>query len=204
MSRSIIFLLLTLTFAVLLTSCAGITSVSDLLENEQPESETTPQVQNQGQVEVVVVEPTPTSTPRSEDAVPPILFVSNRGAAGTLDIYQVNVDGSGLFRLTNDPGDESDPTWSTDRREIAFASDRDGINQIYLLSIEDMKVTQLTNHPQGAVSPTWSPDGLQIAFAEQVPESSSILLVNSHFQPWLKIWLKNGIFSPTKWMRRSW
>ena len=166
--------------AALLVGCAELSSVSALLNDGESESEFEPEVQNQGQVEVVVVQPTPTTTSRSEETIPPILFTSSRGATGTLDIYQVNADGSGLLRLTNDPANESDPSWSPDRQEIAFASDRSGVNQIYLLSIEDMKVTQLTNHPLGAVSPTWSPDGSQIAFAEQDPESSAILLINIH------------------------
>jgi TolB protein len=39
-----------------------------------------------------------------------IAFWSNR--AGNKDIYAINVDGSGLINLTNDPGEDENPSWS--------------------------------------------------------------------------------------------
>ena len=138
-----------------LTGCSGISSVLGLLEPEPEAPDATPVAQQPDQVEVVVVEPTPTAVPASRDAVGSLLFVSDRGAEGTTDIYQINADGSGLVRLTDDPANDSAPRWSPDRQRIAFASDRTGISQIYLLSTSDRSVVQLTDHPSGAVSPTW-------------------------------------------------
>jgi Tol biopolymer transport system component len=45
---------------------------------------------------------------------------------GNWEVYIVNVDGSGLRRLTSDPGNDGLPTWSPDGRTLAFVSDRSG------------------------------------------------------------------------------
>jgi Tol biopolymer transport system component len=173
------FLWLAPFLALFLVGCSELSAVSELLEPTPEAADPTPKAQPTVQFEVVLVDPTPTALAAVGVDVPPILFVSNRGATGTTDIYQINADGSGLIRLTDDPANESDPLWSPDRRRIAFASDRTGTSQIYLLSIEDFSVAQLTDHPGGAVSPTWSPDGGQIAFVEPDPEGRTILIIES-------------------------
>jgi hypothetical protein len=53
-----------------------------------------------------------------------IVFMSFRD--GNWEVYIVNVDGSGLRRLTSDPGNDGLPTWSPDGRTLAFVSDRSG------------------------------------------------------------------------------
>jgi dipeptidyl aminopeptidase/acylaminoacyl peptidase len=53
-----------------------------------------------------------------------VVFMSRR--EGNWDIYVINVDGSGLQRLTNDPSEDGLPTWSPDGNAIAFVSNRGG------------------------------------------------------------------------------
>src|SRR5215210_3130702 len=43
---------------------------------------------------------------------------------GDENIYSVQPDGSGLMRLTADPGADDDAAWSPNGRRIAFASNR--------------------------------------------------------------------------------
>ena len=50
--------------------------------------------------------------------------MSNR--EGNWEIYVVNVDGSGLRRLTNNAANDGLPTWAPDGRAIAFVSDQEG------------------------------------------------------------------------------
>jgi TolB protein len=53
-----------------------------------------------------------------------IAFMSRRD--GNWEVYLVNVDGSDLQRLTDNPANDGLPTWSPDGRVIAFASNRGG------------------------------------------------------------------------------
>ena len=81
------------------------------------------------------------------------------------DIAVINVDGSGLQRLTTSHGEY--PAWSPDGTRIAFASARDGNYEIYLMNADGTAQTRLTNDPAYDMSPVWSPDGTQIAFDTQ-------------------------------------
>ncbi len=52
------------------------------------------------------------------------------------DIYVMNPDGSSVKRLTDDPGNDIEPTWSPDGKYIAFASDRSGPLEVYVMNAD--------------------------------------------------------------------
>ncbi len=60
-----------------------------------------------------------------------VAFMSNRD--GNWEIYSVNMDGSGLKRLTNNSANDGLPTWSPDGRSIAFVSSRGGAWAIWVM-----------------------------------------------------------------------
>lgn len=93
-----------------------------------------------------------------------LAFVSERD--GNSEIYVVNVDGTGLLRLTHDPGLDVDPAWSPDGKRIAFASDRAGSWDIYVMDADGSNVVRRTQSGLNS-SPAWSPDGKKIAFSSQ-------------------------------------
>jgi TolB protein len=47
----------------------------------------------------------------------------------------MNIDGSGVVRLTRDPSDDNTPRWSPDGRSIIFSSDRGGKTGVYTITL---------------------------------------------------------------------
>jgi Tol biopolymer transport system component len=81
------------------------------------------------------------------------------------EIYTINIDGSGLARLTDNDARDADPSWSPDGSQIVFSSNRDGSDsELYIVNADGGKVIQLTNNNIDEWDPSWSPDGLQIAY----------------------------------------
>jgi TolB protein len=104
---------------------------------------------------------------------PHLVFQS--GHEGTLHIYTMNSDGSGLRRLT-EAGPNSRPAWSPDGAMIAFVSSRDGQQEIYLMEGDGGAQRNLTNHPAPDRFPSWSPDGQWLAFDSQRGEENMMQL----------------------------
>ena len=77
-----------------------------------------------------------------------ITFVSNR------NLYVMNDDG-GANRLLIDNG--SDPTWSSDGRQIAFTTFRDGNGEIYAIDVDGTNLRRLTNNAAFDWLPKWQP-----------------------------------------------
>jgi TolB protein len=76
------------------------------------------------------------------------------GPVGDHNIYVINVDGTGLTRLTNS-GDNLGPSWSPDGEWIAFTSFRDGNNEIYIMRPDGTGVTRLTANSISDWQPRW-------------------------------------------------
>jgi TolB protein len=88
----------------------------------------------------------------------------------SVDIYLVNIDGSGLTELTRDSGANSSPSWSPDGKQIVFTStrDSDGKPRIWVMNADGSNQTLQPNNRdntgiQGG-QPVWSPDGAKILF----------------------------------------
>lgn len=106
-----------------------------------------------------------------------ILFSSDRD--GNEEIYLLNVDGSGEFRLTTNDATDVNPAWSPDGTRIVFMSTRDGDPEIYVMNTDGGEQTRLTTSSSIDTNPVWSPDGKQIAFVSDRDGNPDIFVINA-------------------------
>ena len=97
-----------------------------------------------------------------------IMFSSARD--GDVDLYEIRPDGSGLTRITNEPGDEHFGRWSPDGSLIAFYSNRDGDDGLYVMNADGSGLRRLAE-TEASSAPSWSPDGRMIAFQRHITGS---------------------------------
>ena len=109
-----------------------------------------------------------------------VVFNGREPGATAPDIYVINVDGTGLTRLTTDRGFDAFPAWSPDGTTIAFNSNRTGVMQVWLMHADGSDQHQLTIDPAPEDQvPDWRPDGAQIAYlADGAPDSGDIWIIN--------------------------
>lgn len=104
----------------------------------------------------------------------------NRMHENLYDIYVVNVDGTGLRNLTDNPGrHEFTAKWSPDGQKIAFQAGWKGPAHIGTIDVETGEMEQLTFGEWGNETPAWSPDGSRIAFTSYRDGNAEIYVMKS-------------------------
>ncbi len=76
---------------------------------------------------------------------------------GNRDVWNINVDGSGLRRITHDPANDIVPSWSRDGRSIYFTSNRTGRREVWRVAPGGGMEEQVTH--DGGSFPLESVDG---------------------------------------------
>ncbi len=106
-----------------------------------------------------------------------LVFRSSR--SGELELYLMNTDGTGVRRLTTDPGRENFPVFSPAGDAIAFSSDRDGAvdragnrtfdNYELRMAADGTpgELRRLTTDPGQDAHPWYSPDGTWIVYTSE-------------------------------------
>ncbi|MGE5122889.1 MAG: protein kinase domain-containing protein, partial [Acidobacteriaceae bacterium] len=119
---------------------------------------------------------TPTETPTITATPPPtpmaggtqIAFASNR--TGAVEIWMMNMNGTGLVQITDIPEGACQPRWSPDGLKIIFVSPCErqmpsypGAS-IFMINADGTDMAPFPSVPGGDYDPSWSPDGRQFAF----------------------------------------
>ena len=106
-----------------------------------------------------------------------ILFVSDRD--GDYNLYVIDIDGTGLKRLTSHQAADYNPCWSPDGSKIAFVSDRSGNLDIYMMDSNGSNVVRLTAYSGFDSAPAWSPLGNRIVFESDRDGHSDLWIMDA-------------------------
>jgi Tol biopolymer transport system component/imidazolonepropionase-like amidohydrolase len=97
------------------------------------------------------------------------------------DIYALPIEGGRARLLAGGPAWEHQPRFSPDGREIAFASDREGMMNLWVMEADGSGVRPVTQERKQAIStPTWTPDGGSIVFRKHVLDPLGLELWTQH------------------------
>jgi TolB protein len=99
---------------------------------------------------------------------------------GNAEVYAMDTDGGNPRRLTRNPGDDWNPSWSPDGEHIAFASERGANFDIYVMDADGNNPQRLTKNPSSDWNPSWSPDGEHIAFTSNRDGNNDIYVMNAN------------------------
>jgi len=91
-----------------------------------------------------------------------LIFNSNRD--GNENIYSINIDGTGITRLTDSHRNDLYPEVSPDNEKIAYTSDIGGVWQIMVMDWDGDNKRQITHNNFKCAYPSWSYDGKYIYF----------------------------------------
>jgi TolB protein len=134
----------------------------------------------------------PTINPASDR----IAYASNE--PGNYDIFSMPLAGGAATNLTQDPGQDLSPDWSSTDK-IAFASDRDGDFDIYIIDGGGPNLRRLMpNNDCVDSEPAWSPDAAFIAFSSDCGHRGSFEIERIGTSPQNQLAAQRLAFSATR------
>ncbi len=88
------------------------------------------------------------------------------------DVYVVNANGGKATQITTNAAYDGDPIWSSDGKQIAFSTDRNGNFDVYLVSAEGGVAQRITTNSATEIPLAFSPDGKEIYFTAQIQKAA--------------------------------
>jgi TolB protein len=128
---------------------------------------------------VTPVEPTATQTalPVKFSGDGNLIFLSME-ENGYAHLFAYNPRDLPLTRITAGNWNDTSPSLSPDRTQLAFASNRNGHWDLYIMSLKDGSISQVTNSPEYDSSPSWSPDGLWLVFETYLNDNLELAVIS--------------------------
>jgi Tol biopolymer transport system component/imidazolonepropionase-like amidohydrolase len=102
------------------------------------------------------------------------------------DIYTLPIAGGEATRVIGGMAFESQPRFSPDGKQIAFLSDRSGIENLWLADIDGLNPKPVStdsptnDRPQLMSSPAWTPDGQYLVVSKQRPPEPTFAVFLYH------------------------
>ena len=132
-----------------------------------------------------------------------IVFASQRKDTG-LDLWELDVPTGISWRITSLPGDESEPVWSADGRNLVFVNHHDDRWSLVLRRFGQIDRVLIESEDRLS-APSWRPDGTLITFAHETEHGVTInMLILS--DPLLERRLiddRNLFVAPVAWFGRQ-
>ena len=95
------------------------------------------------------------------------------------DVYIMRNDGSRQTRLTDNPSNDAESSFSPDGKKIAFWSRREGDGDIFIMNVDGTGQVNLTHSPGLDFEPIFSPDTDEIAFRSDRDGNPEIYVMNA-------------------------
>jgi len=93
---------------------------------------------------------TPERSPRGDQ----IVFTA-RDERNVFDIFSVAPGDGSITRLTQNQGNNEEPTWSPDGRYVAFTSTRTGSSQLWIMTADGRVQNRVSTGKGGYITPHW-------------------------------------------------
>jgi TolB protein len=132
-----------------------------------------------------------------------VAFSSDR--SGQPMVYVMNIDGTGLKRLTFAGVYNSTPSWSPDGKTLALAILDSSHFDIFTIGADGSNLKRLTDarkktgRPANNESPSWSPDGTHIVFVSDRIDGKQIYIVNADGTIERRITHDHALWDRPKW-----
>lgn len=105
-----------------------------------------------------------------------IAFVRSR--EGSMAIYTINADGSGLTKLTDFEADTRNLAWSPDGKRVALDARAGDDFEFLVMSADGTARTKILDNPSESLHIAWSPDGGRISFVTNRGDGQQLFVIN--------------------------
>ena len=132
-----------------------------------------------------------------------IIFSSARGTTG-FDIWETHLPTGLTWRISNHPGDETEPVWSANGRHLAYIQHY-GNRWSLILRRHGQPEHEIVVSTEPLSAPSWRPDGSLLTFLRQTGSDLSIEMVILSNPPLIREFITGEDFfiSPISWLDRK-
>ncbi len=110
-----------------------------------------------------------------------------------------DADGYNARELVSSSEPIMSPTWSPDRRQMAFVAFNDGRSAVYLQTVATGRVRKITERPGINGAPAWSPDGRRLAVTLSYEGNPEIYIVDVATGATTRLTHSSGIDTEAAW-----